>query len=87
MPDVPQRGSEHGSRRTPIVIGRDLAAPSEESNQTTTSEDYNRLRLSVCYSDLCSLQINDSVIIICNYEFTSVQYNPRVYSLTRDSIK
>jgi hypothetical protein len=37
------QGHEHGSGGIPIIGSRYLA---------TTSEDYNRLRLSVCYSDL-----------------------------------
>jgi hypothetical protein len=52
-------------------------------NQATTSEDYNRLMLRVCYSDLLRVQYNDCNVITCDYETlvfvkSNYQCKPRV---------
>jgi hypothetical protein len=46
-----QQGLEHGTSRRSIVSTRNLATTTEDYNQATSSEGYNRLRRSVLCSD------------------------------------
>jgi hypothetical protein len=50
---------KHERRRISIIRNRD---------RVTTSEDYNRLRLDVFFSESIRLQIGDSVIVTCIYQ-------------------
>lgn len=56
---ITQQGHEHGSRGV-FIVG--------SCYHTMPMEEKNRLRLSVCYSDLLSVWISSSVVFNCSYK-------------------